>query len=190
MHQPPSARPTCISTAERRWAAYILRTRSSAARATREVAGWWAMQATALPTATSPCNLCCLKSHMHKRPSSPVVTSTLLHASAAMPVTLLSCAAARRLASPTLQQQSLSLLRLGLQAASACRSAVDSMRAVSYRLTASMTRWKLQIKPGTGSHLSDHSLYGKMETATYTWNCKLQTANYICQCKIETASYI
>ncbi len=133
-------------TAERR-ATYILRTRSSAARATREVAGWWAMQATALPTATSPCNLCCLKSHMHNRPSSPVVTSTLLHASAAMPVTLLSCAAARRLVSPTLQQQSLSLLSLSLQAASSCRPAVDRMLAVTYLITASIARWQLHIQP-------------------------------------------
>ena len=73
--------------------AHILRTRSSPASASREVAGWCAMHPTALPTATCPCNLCCLKSHTHSRPSKPAVTSSLLQASAATPVTQLSCAA-------------------------------------------------------------------------------------------------
>ncbi len=84
---------------------------------------------------------------MHNCPSNPVVTSTLLHASAAMPVTLLSCAAARRLVSLTLQQQSLSLLRLSLQAASACEPAGDYMRAVTYLLTVSIATWKLKVTP-------------------------------------------
>ena len=75
------------------------------------MAGWWAMHATALPTATSPCNFCRLKSQMHNRPSRPVLTSTLLQASAAMPDTLLSCAAARRLPCSSLQGDAESLLR-------------------------------------------------------------------------------
>ena len=83
-------------------AAHIFMLRSSPATATREVAGWWAMQALGDPTASSPCSPCFLKDHTRSTPSKPVLTSSLLQASTAMPVTVLSCAVALRFSAPCL----------------------------------------------------------------------------------------
>lgn len=66
--------------------------RSSQATDSKALVAWWHTRVGALSNAISLCSWRPLKAHSRSRRSRPALTSSLLHASAATPITVPSCA--------------------------------------------------------------------------------------------------